>query len=465
MKKIFTICFISAIYLTSFSQGTFVKYSDNFIDELSAKDLSYFNEEIFSNPDELYILDSTVGFKFFTETDSASIFKTIISYNEYENSQTTISYDRQSEDFLWDNYSKTIRYFNDSDLLEMIIYYQGDGQIWIKRQKSVYEYNSNLETVLYISYMWDEVLYDWYLSSKTEVEYYSSGNKRSRTMLTFDRENEVWVNNSKTEYYYDAENRIISELSSWWDTAGSFWNQISWQSFEYTDTGKIIVNYQMDSTGWIPYDRSEENWSDDYHCYSTREKYINDTSWLFVYEADCSFNEDDLLIAQESYRFLEPDSVWIGDVKFEKNINDKGQTIDLINYSWDFWNETWELNTMLLYGYNELDIQFYSCTKVYTEGLWEKGWSQVKYYSDPYGVSDNPVTDENVLVYPNPASSYITKLNPNAIIQLHNHQGQLILKSTPGEDQVSLKGLTPGVYIAIIIEDEKIIGKEKLVIQ
>lgn len=71
----------------------------------------------------------------------------------------------------------------------------------------------------------------------------------------------------------------------------------------------------------------------------------------------------------------------------------------------------------------------------------------------------------NTCVYPNPASTHITLSNNNYSLQLYTLQGQLILTSSTGEDEISLEGVTPGVYLATIREGEKVIGREKLIVK
>jgi WD40 repeat protein len=76
---------------------------------------------------------------------------------------------------------------------------------------------------------------------------------------------------------------------------------------------------------------------------------------------------------------------------------------------------------------------------------------------------ENNINDR-LLFYPNPASANITLSKPNYSLQLHSLQGQLILKSSSGEKQISLEGVATGVYVATILEGEKVIGWEKLIV-
>lgn len=73
--------------------------------------------------------------------------------------------------------------------------------------------------------------------------------------------------------------------------------------------------------------------------------------------------------------------------------------------------------------------------------------------------------EEYVSLYPNPASSYITLSNPNANLQLYSLEGQLILTSSSDEQYISLEGVAPGVYVASVMEGDKVIGREKLIVR
>ncbi len=68
-------------------------------------------------------------------------------------------------------------------------------------------------------------------------------------------------------------------------------------------------------------------------------------------------------------------------------------------------------------------------------------------------------------IYPNPASSHITLFNPNTLLQLHSLNGQLILTSQKGEQHVSLEDVKSGVYVSTILEGDRVIGREKLIIR
>jgi hypothetical protein len=79
------------------------------------------------------------------------------------------------------------------------------------------------------------------------------------------------------------------------------------------------------------------------------------------------------------------------------------------------------------------------------------------------GIEKINLTEE--CFYPNPAASHITLSNPNTNIQLRNLHGQLILTSQPGEQQISLDGIKPGVYVVTVVERGVVVGKEKLLKQ
>ncbi len=70
-----------------------------------------------------------------------------------------------------------------------------------------------------------------------------------------------------------------------------------------------------------------------------------------------------------------------------------------------------------------------------------------------------------LLIYPNPASSYVTLSSSNYHLQLHSLQGQQILTSIQGNEQISVEGVTSGIYVATIREGENVVGREKLIVK
>lgn len=69
------------------------------------------------------------------------------------------------------------------------------------------------------------------------------------------------------------------------------------------------------------------------------------------------------------------------------------------------------------------------------------------------------------LVFPNPSSTHIKLSDPNYTLQLHNLQGQNIMLLPQVDQQISLNGLAPGVYIATIRKEGIVIGREKLIVR
>jgi hypothetical protein len=71
----------------------------------------------------------------------------------------------------------------------------------------------------------------------------------------------------------------------------------------------------------------------------------------------------------------------------------------------------------------------------------------------------NPISKEDLEVYPNPASNYIelqSTLN-NAIINLFAINGKQIIKTRLNDNKIDISGLQKGVYILKVTKDEKIL--------
>ena len=76
----------------------------------------------------------------------------------------------------------------------------------------------------------------------------------------------------------------------------------------------------------------------------------------------------------------------------------------------------------------------------------------------------------NFSVYPNPANDLINVLNPNgstALIEIYNYLGKKIItqKLSNINNIISLKGLSNGLYIYMITDNNKTVKSDKLIIQ
>ncbi len=461
MKLVIIILFcINLIVISSHSQDINSSRVENeIINEVSHKS-KYINEnKVLSETMLLDIirLDSMVVFGHLENLDSVSRIKYTYTYNQEENTLLIIFKYRLINNGIWLNYSKSVRTFNDQYQEIQIISYQGDGQSWIKREKSIYEYyNNNIS--LRINYGWDSYLYEWYLSTKYENEYDSFGNLEETISSLFNREESKWYFAWKMEYNYDQNDRVVSDIWYFWNKELARWEFSDWSNYTYHEEIQSSTDYIFESGDWKPIRKTLGEKIDDFTIKYNSFEYMEDSIWLHVDSLQKEYDDMKNLVRQESFEYKLSDSTWIGD-RNDYEYNDMNQEIVRKYYKWDSELREWWLSTRFISGYNEFGALDYECVYLWDtiDSYWFKSSSTVYYFSSISEINEEKKAID-FHIYPNPCGQFLTinckDLKSDYITyEIYSSNGRLVDSDILKHDsKINVVGLTKGFYHIRIID-------------
>ena len=101
--------------------------------------------------------------------------------------------------------------------------WNNETNTWIGYNKYEYEYDSNGNMILEISYDWDSVTNNWIEYRKYKYEYDSSGNKILEARYDWDSGEGKWIGYRKYQYEYDSNGNKTLEVHYGWDSEKSNW--------------------------------------------------------------------------------------------------------------------------------------------------------------------------------------------------------------------------------------------------
>jgi len=410
---------------------------------------------------EIIRLDSSVMFRFYDDSDSMSVVKYTYTYNEFDNTLLFVFTFRSLTDTVWQNYNKSLRTFNSNYQEIHSIYYQGDGQSWIKRDKYIYEYENNSVT-LQLFYMWDSNVYEWKLNRKSEMDYNSAGQNTQSITSGFNELEQSWIYQAKTENDYDAYGRSVNYFHSWWNSEESLWKNNRWQYYTYDDEIKSTTYYNYDSISWIPTHKYIGERIDTNNVIFNSYNFLEDSTWFHTDILDVKYDNMDNIICQESYKFLETDSSWVGDNKIEKTYNESGQQLTRYYYNWIVSSNDWIPSTELVFRYNDLGAITFERVNVWdpTDARWYKDSSRKNYYSDLSSIENNNSTHSQLNIHPSPCDNQINISNldiSDGTYKIYSLAGILLDKGAfESKKTIGVSKLDMGYYILKIEFENKV---------
>ena len=282
-----------------------------------------------------------------------------------------IDFPYYERDLIWDSSKERwkltderfARYSTNAEMLsEYEIYEAYDANIkaWVNSSKNEFEYDGNGNKILEKKYKWNAETSTWVGDYCEVTNWYSDGDYWSNDFY-WDAENEkwqgmetstdangkktvVWTDWKKTEYTYDANGRVILEISSCWDDEENDWSNLNKSEYSYDANGNktlsIFCFWDSDENDWANHSKTE-------------------------------FSYDDAKNTKCEYAWDEESSSWIGTYKYDYAYNDNGYEILRANYEWDAETNAWIGDWFDAYWYDaEGDSHSAYCYWNYSEGKW-----------------------------------------------------------------------------------------------
>ncbi|MBN1821136.1 MAG: T9SS type A sorting domain-containing protein [Prolixibacteraceae bacterium] len=438
-------------------------------------------------------------------------YKQEFTYNDSGDVLSQHNYLWNSDSSDWRGTARTLYGYDDNGNKILVEDSQWDSSLneWIYQQKGVYQFDENQNRILNAAYIWDMSQNIWIGISKTEEAYNVDGEKLYKADFIWDGESNQWIGSNKEVYSFDDfGNRILSSVYKW-DVEAKDWafnSDRSKSEYVYNGSGKITqkldMNWNNNQNDWAyykmyeyEYDNQnrnilyvESNWNSGKQDWIniTKKEYAFDEYGNYILDATYNYNSEvDSLILYRKYEHaydingrqilsIQMDSYgnpyYLGGSKTEIVYDEEGRFFTMYSsYIWDNEGHCWRGTGKHIY-----DIDEFGYPLIDTEYLWdhvEFEWfesNRKTYYYTLVSTPEIELGKDNVLVYPNPATNFITfdlsEITKTAIVRLFDINGKLVLseKLYPNKS-ISTKGLNSGIYFWKVTAEEEV-GQGKIVI-
>ncbi len=365
-------------------------------------------------------LDSTIVYDINSEIDSTDIIKNTVFY-DYINNTIDYAYSlKLPPETEWQNQSRSLVTLNDENEQIQTLFYQGDGQDWILRDKTVFIDTDTLKISL--RYHWDLNTEVWVNGHKYEF-YYNSLGKNYLTLEYFnDNQTNNWRRQWKTEYLYNGLGERELKIQYIWSVESDIWVNYKKTTYTFDDNIESSVFYIWDEYEWLPFSKSVGTRVDPFTERFDGYLYNEELDWIHDYIIENGYDEIGNVIFQRRFSYSESDSTWMGD-KFENLYNETGQLINKLYFKLNLESEEWYWTIKEQYNYNNLGLHDYWSYFVWSnsDNSWVKDKSMFSFYSNPSSITEYDANYFTIQINPNPSTTQISFNceNPNNIKVLY----------------------------------------------
>ncbi len=358
-------------------------------------------------------------------------------------------------------------------------WYREESGYWDVQTRINYSYDGQGHPVTQEMLSWNSETQTWVNNQRQDNVWDNRGQIQSETITYWDGINREWFMGSRTEYTMDNDGHELEKIVYGWNTLTSAWTPAMRSSREYDETGKLIQvtgqSWDVLTGAWI--NNTREDYTYDAHGNASENKQYtwisSSTSWKLSSQYQMEYDGSGSITQSiQSNWSDEADQL----VPNNKNINTYdsfGNPEESFYYTWNQSSGSWDdayyqqysFNTS--YSYNDLILPFsYQSSSLFrympvsvSFATWDKASGTYRLqnrnafqYSDKDVSSLDETSVDPVLVYPNPATRWITiqagKPFFKANIEILDVQGRVVA-SKPllhTDKQIQVDQLDSGLY-------------------
>ena len=353
---------------------------------------------------------------------------------------------QQLDSMVQPGYKSTYTYDNSGRKLTETSWYEATNS-WIVMYKDSSTYNANGQLLTYIEFERDLTTNSLVASYKTDYQY--NTNDKTEMKYSWNTTSHTWLLRYKTVNTYDNTGKIILALTC-------FWNVNSW-----TDEHKSVYEYDTNANKIV---ETVYNWSS--------SEWLNSSKTMYNYDVNGN------AVGETNFSWSSNTQTWTGNNKSEYQL-DNFDISTIISSNWNTTTQMWEQSskTECFYDLNTLASDVFSNgilnvfgqhklasakSYSYDGAYWVyDGLATIYYSSRDFQSGTKTVVDDDLKVYPNPASNYISfnldKIIGQFTVQLVDLQGKVVLNQTStNNNAVSIAKLSKGLYQYKILSDTKV---------
>lgn len=167
----------------------------------------------------------------------------------------------------------------------------------------------------------------------------------SMMMNIYDNKGSSWMPYLKEYPEYYSQSNLIDELEVWFYEGNGYERSLKYRaSYDENKHLTRLETHVYQDGAWVP-DFAEESilgihGEETFYAYYIYNAGIDDWEMIFGYRANDKHNENDVLVERiwEYYEYNE----WLPEYLEEYVLNDQDVIIEIIEYMYDDWDETWE---------------------------------------------------------------------------------------------------------------------------
>ncbi len=331
--------------------------------------------------------DTTFSKQWNSETQNWEAYSRTITtfYNDLVSSERVEVFQENK----WVNYSFKGYYYNNGNVIEKSEQYWNNSKLkWVDNFRMLYSYdeNGNLIKLLHQNYYDGEFV----STRKEKMDYYPNGELKEKIIQKIN-EDQAWSNFLRYQYYYNANDLLIEENLTYWESN-------DWDENSYT------TNYSYDNNG---------NLTSKTKVYCNKNKKENSTKEEFMY------GDDNQLQKYAIYNWTKKH--WTKRNRVVYSDNDNSRTI---------LSQVWSKNEWANYTSTELPGDYKTGASVNDLD-----------YSISFDIRSNRLGTKAIIEFDNP-------YNERYFVQVVNEYGLIVNAETTNGNEISIDSyyLEGGLY-------------------
>lgn len=283
--------------------------------------------------------------------------------------------------YLWDTIQNSweIQYLynREYDSLGNIImqetYLRNNAGVLIGEGKFVHIYNDSGKRTLETTYSWNSELDDWEYKQKSEYEYNTEVDYSLLLRSNWNADTESWIPYSKIEQDLDANGKILLYERYAWN--GDFWVGQSKDIRSFDTAGNNIVdeNYKWDhnANDWIGNLKNISTYDDSGQLVLNIQQIWYLDAWINKYKSVWEYGIDGLRTLEEHWEWEGASNTWIGRWRTQRTYNDSALQTEIITQIWSSTDADWIFRDWLEIHYNDRGQREFSQFYLWLEESWQ----------------------------------------------------------------------------------------------
>ena len=339
-----------------------------------------------------------------------------------------------------------------------------NGSMWVNAYQYTYTYDANNNKTSELDKTWNGSA--WVDSTQYTYAYDANNNQTSELDKTWN--GTAWVNGYQYTYTYDANNNQTSELDQSWN--GTAW--VNGYQYTYVYDANNNKTSELDKTwngtAWVNGYQNTYTYDANNNQTSGLQKSWSGTTWVNSYQYTDTYDANNNLTS-ELYQSWSS-GAWVNSDQYTLTYANNNMT-KVLDRSWN--GTVWVNAYQATYTYDVNNFE-----KSNTNKYWNTAGTKVTsgdsthiYFHTVTGINNLMVSDENILIAPNPFNSQttitFTQEQKNITIKIIDLLGKEIKTTnfTGKQLLIEKEEMNEGIYFVQIIEINKNMVNKKIIIQ